>query len=136
MHIDCNMLAFASVSAAQIRAELYWNLGVGFMLSFFGHPRAYSKMATAGLLARCSANRHNRLSGTSDSRAHRVGCPLLTEESGVVESRRLGRSERQIVEAVYRLGEASVADVRRASSIRRAIRRFVPRLICWCRKTC
>jgi len=31
--------AFASVSAARIRAELYWNLGVGFMLSFFGHPR-------------------------------------------------------------------------------------------------
>lgn len=32
----------------------------------------------------------------------------------MVESHQLGRRERQIVEAVYRLGEASVADVRRA----------------------
>jgi BlaI family penicillinase repressor len=39
---------------------------------------------------------------------------LLKHESDVVESHRLGRRERQIVEAVYRVGEASVADVRRA----------------------
>ncbi len=32
----------------------------------------------------------------------------------MVESHQLGRRERQVVEAVYRLGEASVADVRRA----------------------
>ncbi|HXY34698.1 MAG TPA: BlaI/MecI/CopY family transcriptional regulator [Planctomycetaceae bacterium] len=32
----------------------------------------------------------------------------------MVESHQLGRRERQIVEAVYRLGEGSVADVRRA----------------------
>jgi BlaI family transcriptional regulator, penicillinase repressor len=38
----------------------------------------------------------------------------LTQESDVVESHKLGRRERQIVEAVYRVGEASVADVRRA----------------------
>jgi BlaI family transcriptional regulator, penicillinase repressor len=38
----------------------------------------------------------------------------LAQESGVVESHQLGRRERQIVEAVYRLEEASVADVRRA----------------------
>jgi predicted transcriptional regulator len=34
--------------------------------------------------------------------------------SGVVESHHLGRRERQIVEAVYRLGEGSVAEVRGA----------------------
>jgi BlaI family penicillinase repressor len=73
-------------------------------------------MASAGLLAHCAQDRHNELSGTSDFRAHRIGCPLLTEESGVVESHQLGRRERQIVEAVYRLGEASVADVRQALS--------------------
>ena len=38
----------------------------------------------------------------------------MREESGVVGSHQLGRRERQIVEAVYRLGEASVADVRQA----------------------
>jgi BlaI family transcriptional regulator, penicillinase repressor len=38
----------------------------------------------------------------------------LTEESDVVGSHQLGRRERQVVEAVYRLNEASVADVRRA----------------------
>lgn len=38
----------------------------------------------------------------------------MNKDSDVVDSHQLGRRERQIVEAVYRLGEASVADVRRA----------------------
>jgi hypothetical protein len=38
----------------------------------------------------------------------------LTQESDVVESHKLGRRERQIVEAVDRVNGASVADVRRA----------------------
>jgi hypothetical protein len=51
---------------------------------------------------------HTDLSGQSVCR------PLLTQESDVVESHKLGRRARQIVEAVYRVGRASVADVRRA----------------------
>jgi hypothetical protein len=54
------------------------------------------------------------LFGHTDSSGQSVCRPLLTQESDVVESHILGRRARQIVEAVYRVNGASLADVRRA----------------------
>jgi BlaI family transcriptional regulator, penicillinase repressor len=54
-----------------------------------------------------------RVMGGTGYQARRIFRLLITEESDVVGSHhQLGGRERQIVEVVYRLGEASVAEVR------------------------